>query len=226
MIFSSELANILLVLALATGSGTSMASRQASVPSQESNLKDRTFRERKREMAHPLTGSWRLVWNEFRGVRYPTGHTPAYMSKLSMNALPTYPCIVTGLNQHIDVERRLWIDSMDLFIPDTETAGRWTVFGNIAYEPSHELPAPLEVSYEYGSFEASESPSWLKDFTGRILKLQGTGKASTIQMTPTHRLDRDSYDRRAYLERIDSNTELFQVHHEKIISSHDITSSM
>jgi hypothetical protein len=122
-----------------------------------------------------------------------------------MRALPMYPCIVTTLRQHIDVDRRLWIDSLDLIIPDTETEARWTVFGRLTEDPPPtDLPAPMEMMYEYGRLDVSHhTPAWLTEYSDTMLQLKGLGKASVIDIHDTYRIDQDTHGRRAYLERCD-----------------------
>lgn len=151
---------------------------------------------------HPLTGSWKLVWNELKGVRYTMGNTRTTLSYISMKTLPTYPCIITSLNQHIDVERRLWIDSLDLIIPDTDATAKWTIYGRLKNSPDIEIPSMLEITYEYGTLSGVEDPTCLSEYTDTHLKLQGQGKAMTVFMNDIYRIDRDMHQRSAYLERI------------------------
>ena len=151
---------------------------------------------------HPLTGSWKLIWNELKGVRYHMGRVPTTLSHISMKTLPTYPCIITSLNQHIDVERRVWIDSLDLIIPDTDATATWTIYGRLKNSPGIELPSMLEISYEYGTLSDVDDPTCLAEYTDINLKLQGQGKAMTVFMKDMYRIDRDMHQRSAYLERI------------------------
>lgn len=151
---------------------------------------------------HPLTGSWKLVWNELRGVRHPMGHIPTYLTHISMKTLPMYPCIVTSLHQHIDVERQVWIDSLDVIIPDTETEASWTVVGRLKKTPDVEMPSMLEIEYERGRLTAKNPPAWLVEYTESTIPLRGRGKAMTVTLNDVYRLDRDMHQRSAYLERI------------------------
>lgn len=151
---------------------------------------------------HPLTGSWKLVWNELRGVRYPMGHAPTTLAHISMKTLPAYPCVITSLNQCIDVESRVWIDSLDLFIPETKSGARWTIYGRLKNVPELDLPSMIDVTYEYGQLSIVNYPAVLTEYKDIHLKLNGQGKAMTVIMNDNYRIDRDMHQRSAYLERV------------------------
>lgn len=151
---------------------------------------------------HPLTGSWKLVWNEVRGVRYPMGNTSTSLAHISMNVLPRYPCVIKALNQHVDVEKRVWIDSLDLFFPETESDATWTIYGRVKNVPDTDLPSMIDVTYEHGHLSAMQHPPALAEYKGIHLKLPGQGKAMVVFMNDVYRIDRDMHQRSAYLERV------------------------
>jgi hypothetical protein len=151
---------------------------------------------------HPLTGSWKLIWNEARGVKYLMGNTPTSLAHISMNVLPRHPCVIKALNQHIDVENRVWIDSVDLFLPETESDATWTIYGRMNTVPDTDLPSMVDIAYEHGHLSAVHHPAALTEYKGIHLKLPGRGKAMVVFMNDVYRIDRDVHQRSAYLERV------------------------
>ena len=133
-----------------------------------------------------------------------------------MNILPDRRALVSNLRQSIDVERGTWIDMVDIEDIEESFAATWTVWGKVKPIRSPAPPFDVELAYEFGYLtpHLGTPPTWLDHCINRELSLRPhKATATTISISPTHRIDRDPRGRLAMLTKVhcvrDSGDDLF-----------------
>jgi hypothetical protein len=108
---------------------------------------------------------------------------------------------VQNMRQSIDMKRATWVDAVD--ISTDEFQGVWTVHGVID-EVLPQLPIPVRVTFGTGYLTRTSGnpPCWLEEYVGKEFAVSGVGKATTISMGPSFRIDRDARGRLAMLTRV------------------------
>jgi hypothetical protein len=124
--------------------------------------------------------------------------------EITHGTLPSRCATVTDFQQHVDVERRSWIDQVHMrFDGDVDTV--WTLRGELI--PPANDRAPFEVSVRFRSAdlvatECTDYPSWLVPFIDRAFEVPSRTTMTTIVVTPTSRVDRNTDGSLALLHRV------------------------
>ncbi len=145
-------------------------------------------------VSHPLTGNWRLAWTHQR-------ISPVNLQHISYGLLPRSPVRVANLHQLIYVERKTWIDVLDLEFPDGQEA-TWTVQGVItSFNPSHTVPIELHVEFQQAILR-SPPTHWLAPYSDKEFRLAATAKATTTVLGSESRVDCNAEGQMTLLRRV------------------------
>jgi hypothetical protein len=148
---------------------------------------------------HPLTGTWRVSW-----LQPPNKVRLRDAREITYGTLPPRCITVTDFRQHINVEERAWTEEVHVrFDGDVEAV--WTLRGNL--EPPLEATAPFDVSVKFryadlvGTTSRLEYPGWLVPYLDRGYDVPARATMTTIVVTPTSRVDRNTDGSLALLHR-------------------------
>ena len=148
--------------------------------------------------AHPLTGTWRVSW-----LQPPATSRLRDVRAITYGTLPPRCVTVTDFRQHVNVERRSWVDEVHMRF-DGDVDAVWTLRGELL---TPEDRAPFDVSVKFRSAdlvaaECAQCPPWLAPFVDRAFEVPARATMTTIVITPTSRVDRNTDGSLALLHRV------------------------
>lgn len=149
---------------------------------------------------HPLTGTWRVSW-----LQPPSTLRLRDVREITYGTLPSRGVTVTDFRQHVNVETRSWIDQVRMRF-DGDVDAVWTLRGELT--PLDRGEPPFDVSVKFRSAdlvaaaECTEYPSWLEPYVDRAFEVPARATMTTIVITPTSRIDRNTDGSLAMLHRV------------------------
>lgn len=139
---------------------------------------------------HPLTGTWRVSW-----LQPPNKARLRDVREITYGTLPSRCITVTDFKQHVNVEKLSWVEEVHLQF-DGDVDAIWTLRGDLIRPADDHAPFDVSVKFRSADFAGQTSrleyPGWLIPYIDRSFEVPARATMTTIVITPTSRIDRNT----------------------------------